>query len=162
MATEVLMPQMGESIAEGTITRWMAAVGAAVKRDDPLLEISTDKVDTEVPSPAAGTILEILVPEGATVEVGTAMVVIGAVLVGILFGGIPSVIAAYLVDRTDTSTYGPSYAAATFAFGVAQVSSPQIGGLIADWRGSFTLVFAVSATAMTSGALFAWNLPKGS
>lgn len=91
-----------------------------------------------------------------------AMVVIGAVFVGFLFGGIPSVIAAYLVDRTDTSTYGPSYAAATFAFGVAQVSSPQIGGLIADWRGSFTLVFVVSATAMTSGALFAWALPKGS
>ena len=88
--------------------------------------------------------------------------VVGAVIVGFLFGGIPSVIAAYLVDRTDAATYGPSYAAATFAFGVAQVSSPQIGGLIADWRGSFTLVFVVSATAMTSGALFAWALPRGS
>jgi MFS family permease len=91
-----------------------------------------------------------------------AVVIVGAVIVGFLFGGIPSVIAAYLVDRTDAATYGPSYAAATFAFGVAQVSSPQIGGLIADWRGSFTLVFVVSATAMTSGALFAWALPRGS
>lgn len=91
-----------------------------------------------------------------------ALVVIGAVIVGFLFGGIPSVIAAYLVDRTDSSTYGPSYAAATFAFGVAQVSSPQIGGLIADWRGSFTLVFLVSAVAMIGGALFAWALPHGS
>ena len=53
MATEVLMPQMGESIAEGTITRWLAAVGDTVERDQPLLEISTDKVDAEIPSPAA-------------------------------------------------------------------------------------------------------------
>lgn len=90
------------------------------------------------------------------------LVVLGAVIVGFLFGGIPSVIAAYLVDRTDSSTYGPSYAAATFAFGVAQVSSPQVGGLIADWRGSFTLVFTVSAVVMTCGALFAWALPSGS
>ncbi len=90
------------------------------------------------------------------------LVVAGAVIIGLLFGGIPSVIAAYLVDRTDTSTYGPSYAAATFAFGVAQVSSPQIGGLIADWRGSFTLVFVMSAVAMAGGALFAWALPSGS
>lgn len=91
-----------------------------------------------------------------------AAIVVGAVIVGLLFGGIPSVIAAYLVDRTDASTYGPSYAAATFAFGVAQVSSPQVGGLIADWRGSFTLVFVVSALAMICGAVFAWALPRGS
>lgn len=89
-------------------------------------------------------------------------VVVGAVLVGLLFGGLPSVIAAYLIDRTDASTYGPSYAAATFAFGIAQVSSPQVGGLIADWRGSFTLVFLVSAAAMTTGTVFAFALPKGS
>lgn len=91
-----------------------------------------------------------------------AMVVVGAVFIGILFGGIPSVIAAYLVDRTDSSTYGPSYAAATFAFGIAQVSSPQVGGLIADWRGSFTVVFMISAIAMIAGAAFAWALPNGS
>ena len=90
------------------------------------------------------------------------LVIVGAVIVGFLFGGIPSVIAAYLVDRTDAATYGPSYAAATFAFGVAQVSSPQIGGFIADWRGSFTLVFVMSAVVMSSGALFAWALPSGS
>ena len=91
-----------------------------------------------------------------------AIVVLGAVMIGFLFGGIPSVIAAYLVDRTDETTYGPSYAAATFAFGIAQVSSPQIGGLIADWRGSFTLVFVISAVAMAAGAIFAAALPQGS
>lgn len=68
---EVPMPQMGESIAEGTVSRWLKQVGEVVERDEPILEISTDKVDAEIPSPAAGTLVEIAVPEGATVEVGT-------------------------------------------------------------------------------------------
>ncbi|MBP6821797.1 MAG: 2-oxoglutarate dehydrogenase, E2 component, dihydrolipoamide succinyltransferase [Acidobacteria bacterium] len=69
MATDVLMPQMGESIAEGTIVKWLKKVGDTVGRDEPLLEISTDKVDAEVPSPAAGVLLEILANEGETVLV---------------------------------------------------------------------------------------------
>ncbi len=69
MATDVLMPQMGESIAEGTIVKWLKKVGDSVGRDEPLLEISTDKVDAEVPSPAAGVLLEILANEGETVLV---------------------------------------------------------------------------------------------
>ena len=67
MATEVVMPQMGESIAEGTITKWMKNVGDHVDRDEPLFEISTDKVDAEIPSPAAGTLTEIRFKEGETV-----------------------------------------------------------------------------------------------
>src|SRR5471030_2075837 len=63
------MPQMGESIAEGTVSRWLKKVGDEVKRDEPLFEISTDKVDAEIPSPSAGVLAEILVPEGTTVEV---------------------------------------------------------------------------------------------
>lgn len=89
-------------------------------------------------------------------------VIAGAALLGLLFGGVPSVIAAYLVDRTDETTYGPSYAAATFAFGVAQVASPQIGGLLADWTGSFFGVFAISAIVMVLGAVVASALPTGS
>jgi pyruvate dehydrogenase E2 component (dihydrolipoamide acetyltransferase) len=77
MATEVVMPQMGESIAEGTITRWMKKVGDRVERDEPLFEISTDKVDAEIPSPAAGTLQEIRFKEGDTVEVNTVVAVIG-------------------------------------------------------------------------------------
>ena len=65
-----MMPQLGETVTEGTITRWMKGVGEAVERDEPLFEVSTDKVDSEVPSPAAGVLTEILVPEGETVEVG--------------------------------------------------------------------------------------------
>ncbi|MEO7522006.1 MAG: dihydrolipoamide acetyltransferase family protein [Gemmatimonas sp.] len=68
---DVIMPQMGESIAEGTVSRWLKKVGEAVKRDEPLFEISTDKVDAEIPSPSAGTLVEVLVGEGATVAVQT-------------------------------------------------------------------------------------------
>jgi len=71
MPTEVVMPQMGESITEGTITKWLKKPGDAVERDEPLFEISTDKVDAEIPSPSAGTLSEIKVPEGTTVTVNT-------------------------------------------------------------------------------------------
>src|SRR5262249_40323709 len=77
MATEVVMPQMGESIAEGTITRWLKKVGEQVERDEPLFEISTDKVDAEIPSPAAGTLTEVLFKEGDTVEVNKVVAYIG-------------------------------------------------------------------------------------
>jgi len=70
---EVPMPQMGESIAEGTVSKWLKQVGDTVERDEPILEISTDKVDAEIPSPSAGTLVEISVPEGETVEVGTVV-----------------------------------------------------------------------------------------
>jgi 2-oxoglutarate dehydrogenase E2 component (dihydrolipoamide succinyltransferase) len=77
MPTEVPMPQMGESIFEGTITKWLKAVGDTIAVDEPLFEISTDKVDAEIPSPVAGVLAEIRFPEGATVEVNTVVAVIG-------------------------------------------------------------------------------------
>ncbi len=76
MSTEVVMPQMGESIAEGTITKWLKQVGERVERDEPLFEISTDKVDAEIPSPAAGVLTEIKFKEGETVEVNTVVAVL--------------------------------------------------------------------------------------
>jgi 2-oxoglutarate dehydrogenase E2 component (dihydrolipoamide succinyltransferase) len=76
MSTEVVMPQMGESIAEGTITKWLKNVGERVERDEPLFEISTDKVDAEIPSPAAGTLTEVRFKEGDTVEVNTVVAVL--------------------------------------------------------------------------------------
>lgn len=78
MATNVVMPQMGESIAEGTIVRWIKKVGDSVDRDEPLFEISTDKVDAEIPSPAAGILTEIKVKEGETVPVNSVVAIIGA------------------------------------------------------------------------------------
>src|SRR5258708_23496401 len=75
--TDVIMPQMGESIAEGTITKWMKKVGDRVQRDEPLFEISTDKVDAEIPAPASGVLKEIRVEPGATVPINTVVGVIG-------------------------------------------------------------------------------------
>ncbi|MDE3024619.1 MAG: E3 binding domain-containing protein, partial [Acidobacteriota bacterium] len=76
-AVDVVMPQMGVSVSEGTITKWLKREGDQVEADEPLLEISTDKVDTEVPSPASGTLVQILVQEGETVDVGTKIGQIG-------------------------------------------------------------------------------------
>src|SRR5262245_36021302 len=70
---DVIMPQMGESIAEGTVSKWLKKVGDPVKRDEPILEISTDKVDAEIPSPTTGVLAEIAVPEGKTVPVQTVV-----------------------------------------------------------------------------------------
>ncbi|GAA2089457.1 2-oxoglutarate dehydrogenase, E2 component, dihydrolipoamide succinyltransferase [Aeromicrobium tamlense] len=77
MATEVTLPALGESVTEGTVTQWLKSVGDTIEVDEPLLEISTDKVDTEIPSPVAGTILEIKAEEDDTVEVGAVLAIIG-------------------------------------------------------------------------------------
>src|SRR6185503_10736553 len=70
---DIIMPQMGESIAEGTLSKWLKKVGDEVKRDEPIFEISTDKVDAEIPAPAAGVLAEIMVKEGETVAVQTVV-----------------------------------------------------------------------------------------
>src|SRR6478609_2458438 len=77
MSESVSLPALGESVTEGTVTRWLKNVGDRVEVDEPLLEVSTDTVDTEIPSPVAGVIEAILVQEDETVEVGTALVTIG-------------------------------------------------------------------------------------
>ncbi|RLL66468.1 2-oxoglutarate dehydrogenase, E2 component, dihydrolipoamide succinyltransferase [Streptomyces sp. Z26] len=76
--TDVVLPALGESVTEGTVTRWLKEVGESVEEDEPLLEVSTDKVDTEIPAPAAGTLLEIVVGEDETAEVGAKLAVIGS------------------------------------------------------------------------------------
>src|SRR5881628_563999 len=78
MPTDVIMPQMGESIFEGTLTKWLKKPGDKVNRDEPLFEISTDKVDAEIPSPVAGVLVEQKVTEGTTVQVNTVVGVIDA------------------------------------------------------------------------------------
>ncbi|WP_305764499.1 biotin/lipoyl-containing protein, partial [Corynebacterium sp. HMSC04H06] len=77
MAHSVEMPELGESVTEGTITQWLKSVGDTVEVDEPLLEVSTDKVDTEIPSPVAGTLLEIKADEDDTIEVGEVIATIG-------------------------------------------------------------------------------------
>src|SRR6516162_4758730 len=78
MPTDVIMPQMGESIFEGTLTKWLKKPGDKVQRDEPLFEISTDKVDAEIPAPASGVLKEVKVAEGTTVQVNTVVGVIDA------------------------------------------------------------------------------------
>src|SRR5213075_3197613 len=78
MPTDIIMPQMGESIVEGTITKWLKKPGDKVQRDEPLFEISTDKVDAEIPAPASGVLQDIKVAEGATVQVNTVVGTIAA------------------------------------------------------------------------------------
>ena len=78
MPTDIVMPQMGESIFEGTITKWLKKPGDKVQRDEPLFEISTDKVDAEIPAPASGVLQDIKVAEGATVQVNTVVGTISA------------------------------------------------------------------------------------
>ncbi|GAB3876246.1 hypothetical protein GCM10029964_022490 [Kibdelosporangium lantanae] len=77
MAFSVQMPALGESVTEGTVTRWLKQVGDTVEVDEPLLEVSTDKVDTEIPSPAAGVLEKIVAQEDETVEIGAELAVIG-------------------------------------------------------------------------------------
>ena len=86
-------------------------------------------------------------------------VAIAVVGVGLVFSGVPALLIAHIVDHTDADTYGPAFSAATLAFGVAQMVSPQIGGTIADWLGSFTWVFALSAVLSTVGAVASSRLP---
>src|SRR3979490_3378551 len=76
MPTDIVMPQMGESIVEGTITKWLKKPGDKVQRDEPLFEISTDKVDAEIPAPASGVLKEIRVEPGATVPINTVVAII--------------------------------------------------------------------------------------
>src|SRR5207244_2112166 len=104
---DILMPQMGESIAEGTLSKWLKKLGDEVKRDEPLFEISTDKVDAEIPAPNAGTLVEIKVQEGQTVPVQTLVAVIET-------------------DKGASATAAPSAAAqrAPAASGAAVASSP--------------------------------------
>src|SRR5215813_11072798 len=78
MAMSIVVPQLGESVAEGTVAKWLKAVGDKVRKEEPLVEIQTDKINVEIPSPAEGTLSNILVPEGTTVLVGTEIGQIGA------------------------------------------------------------------------------------
>ena len=77
MPTQVIMPKLGESVVEGTVTAWLKKEGEEIEEFEPLLEVNTDKVDTEVPSPASGTVLKILIPEGETVAAGTILAWLG-------------------------------------------------------------------------------------
>ena len=119
--TDVIMPQMGESIAEGTITKWLKNVGDKIERDEPLFEISTDKVDAEIPAPAAGVLREIRVAAGATVPINTVVGVITAA--GEAMVAAPAASAAPTTSATSATAPAPQPGAAPVA-GPVPVPSP--------------------------------------
>ncbi len=124
---EVPMPQMGESIAEGTVSKWLKQLGETVERDEPILEISTDKVDAEIPSPASGTLVEISVAEGETVEVGTIVAFIDPD--GAAPGaGAPAVPEAAVPAATTPTAEAPAPPP------VAVAAAPSAGGRSAEER----------------------------
>ena len=157
MATEVLMPQMGESIAEGTLTRWFKQPGDVIQRDEPLFEISTDKVDAEVPAPADGVLEKIIVEEGATVEVNTVVAILGS---GDGAAAAPAAEAAPVAEATPpqpaaepapvaepVAASEPAPAAAPAASGsLTDVPMPQMGESIAE--GTLTRWFKQAGDAV--------------
>jgi pyruvate dehydrogenase E2 component (dihydrolipoamide acetyltransferase) len=129
--TEVVMPQMGESIFEGTITKWLKKVGDSVAKDEPLFEISTDKVDAEIPAPIAGKLSEIKVPEGTTVQINTVVAVIG----GSASNATPAPAAgAAKPAKATASTPAPATAPAAASAGTTQNlrSSPLVRRIAKD------------------------------
>jgi pyruvate dehydrogenase E2 component (dihydrolipoamide acetyltransferase) len=147
MPTDVVMPQMGESITEGTLTKWLKKVGDTVQRDEPLFEISTDKVDAEIPSPAAGTLQEIKIQEGATVQINTVVAVISEGAVAATAKGkkadesaaapAEDSVTPAAIDSPATDDEAPA-AAPTSSGGGTDVPMPQMGesiteGTITKW-----------------------------
>jgi pyruvate dehydrogenase E2 component (dihydrolipoamide acetyltransferase) len=132
--TDVVMPQMGESIFEGTITKWLKKVGDSVQRDEPLFEISTDKVDAEIPAPASGTLSEIKVPAGTTVQINTVVAVIGGSAAGSSAPASPATAPATAAQATAApsaaATPAPSSASATH--GERLRSSPLVRKIAKD------------------------------
>ncbi len=136
MATDIVMPQMGESIFEGTVTKWLKQPGDAVERDEPLFEISTDKVDAEIPSPIAGTLQEIKIEAGATVQVNAVVAVIGESRNG---ASAPAEVRADSIPAEPEKTSGNNTVAEEQADGaLTEVVMPQMGesifeGTITKW-----------------------------
>jgi pyruvate dehydrogenase E2 component (dihydrolipoamide acetyltransferase) len=144
MPTEVVMPQMGESITEGTITKWLKKLGDSVQRDEPLFEISTDKVDAEIPSPAAGTLQEIKIAEGATVQINTVVCTIAEAGAPAAAGPAATPAAAHVeaaapaAPGPEPATAAPAAAPAAAAGPGTDVVMPQMGesiteGTITKW-----------------------------
>ncbi len=143
MPTDVVMPQMGESIFEGTITKWLKKPGDKVERDEPLFEISTDKVDAEIPSPASGILKEIKASDGSTVQINTVVAVIDESGAASADGHTPAPAAAALPAQAAPPAETPAPAAAPAAPAASsgpatEVVMPQMGesifeGTITKW-----------------------------
>ncbi len=153
--TDVVMPQMGESITEGTITKWLKKVGDTVQQDEPIFEISTDKVDAEIPSPAAGVLTEIKVPEGSTVTINTVVAVIG--------GGVaaPAAKTAALVAPAATPAPAAAAPAPAVAAGEKVRSSPLVRKIAKDNNVDLTQVPGTGSAGRVTKSDIVSHLEQG-
>ena len=138
MATSVTMPALGESVTEGTVTTWLKQVGDTVELDEPIVEVSTDKVDSEVPSPVAGVLLEILVPEDETVEVGTAIARIGDASEASTPAAAPAAVAPVAPAAPAPAAPAPAAPASAAPASGTEVRMPALGesvteGTVTTW-----------------------------
>ncbi|RZU41771.1 2-oxoglutarate dehydrogenase, E2 component, dihydrolipoamide succinyltransferase [Edaphobacter modestus] len=152
MPTDVVMPQMGESITEGTITKWLKKPGDSIQRDEPLFEISTDKVDAEIPSPAAGTLKEIKIGEGTTVQINTIVAVIDAE--GAASGSAPAA-PAKAEPAADTVTPAAKDAPAAIQGNPAEADSAAAGTIIEQGGGTEVLMPQMGES-ITEGTITKW------
>jgi 2-oxoglutarate dehydrogenase E2 component (dihydrolipoamide succinyltransferase) len=175
MSERVTMPALGESVTEGTVTRWLKNVGDSVAIDEPLLEVSTDKVDTEIPSPVAGTLQEILVAEDETVPVGTDLAVVGSGAAAPAGGAAPAAqsapepapaapVAGQAVSETATGTAAaetPVVEAPLVQAPVAQApgEAPQAAG--APIEGGTTVTMPALGESVTEGTVTRWLKSEG-
>jgi 2-oxoglutarate dehydrogenase E2 component (dihydrolipoamide succinyltransferase) len=150
------MPALGESVTEGTVTRWLKNVGDSVAIDEPLLEVSTDKVDTEIPSPVAGTLQEILVGEDETVAVGTDLAVIGE---GAAAPAAPSAPVAVPAAETPAVPQAVSQPAAQAPVAVAPTEAPPASG--APIEGGTTVTMPALGESVTEGTVTRWLKAEG-
>ena len=136
MATRVMMPQLGESVVEGTVTKWLRAEGEGIREFEPLVEINTDKVDTEVPSPASGTVLKVYVPEGQTVRAGTLLAMIGQPGEVTLDAGPEAASAVHVAAEPSPARTGRGASQATDAPPVRDIGfiSPVVAKLAAEHK----------------------------
>lgn len=130
MATNVLMPQLGESVIEGTVGKWFKQVGDKIDQYEPIMEVVTDKVTTEIPSPAAGTLLQIVVPEGTTVKAGTVLAVIGAP--GEQVAAVPAVAPTHTIAATVPAPAVPTAPAKHNGGGAPARLTPVVARMIAE------------------------------
>jgi pyruvate dehydrogenase E2 component (dihydrolipoamide acetyltransferase) len=157
MSVEVVMPQMGESITEGTVSKWLKGVGDRIEKDEAILEISTDKVDAEVPSPGAGVLLEIRHPEGETVEVGTVLAVIGAEGEQPAAGGTQQSAAASQPVATAPQPEQPQTATAVAAATTTNETSPNSATpQLSNSGTSSDIVMPQMGESITEGTVSKW------
>src|SRR5450631_4079004 len=160
MSERVIMPALGESVTEGTVTRWLKNVGDPVAVDEPLLEVSTDKVDTEIPSPVAGTLQEILVAEDETVPVGTDLAVVGD---GAAAPAVASAPAAEPAEEQVLTTPAPQEVASQpvpeTPVAQAPAEIPPASG--APVEGGTTVTMPALGESVTEGTVTRWLKAEG-